>query len=588
MKQIKYIYWVLLFLTIGFTSCDKNEAENIDATENINVPEGYMKVSFPGEESAETRAVNGYDSRIGHLQYLLYKKDTDGKFKLDKANSKTVFEGKLNSNTQWPLKTPVYCFLPINQTYKIVFLGNIDKSIFPKQMTELLENVADGDLYENARILSPSVNFSSGNMYHSGVAEFATDPAIYTSGKMNVNILLKRIVSRNILTREGIDNTEDLKNESGYIRAYFANILRKGKPLGEQVFYGVNGALANQLYAYLLKDLVFPTAYVLDTYGYLNRAPQVAAWYATNKDTYIANYDNWNQIKGDLDKQEAQFKYNSDNFLPYLAELIEKIYTKDTAVLTAIIEYIINADLPDPTITLEPAKNKSFTLLKKAMVTSLYNALGNGTNSPLTPWYKFLGITVNQGKVPVSIDFDLNNVKYTTEDIGERKYSLTLGSNGADKSVEIITLGGQDSNEAAIFGFSALTLDEGSNTYSIPLPATFTGTAFKPNYSHTYKLVPDNIALGTLLLPAAGNTNKLFFRYDTIWNGVQTVFPASGEVLRSVPWRIVVILYCVHNEEWKLNQGIRPELVDATYSAEIVTPDFSNSNMTVTMRWQEE
>lgn len=87
-----------------------------------------------------------------------------------------------------------------------------------------------------------------------------------------------------------------------------------------------------------------------------------------------------------------------------------------------------------------------------------------GTNSPLTPWYKFLGITVNQGKVPVSIDFDLNNVKYTTEDLGERKYSLTLGSNGADKSVEIITLGGQDSNEAAIFGFSALTLDEGSNT----------------------------------------------------------------------------------------------------------------------------
>ena len=174
MKLIKNIGWSFLFLLVSLVSCDKAETERIHELPDTDIPEGYMRVTFPAEK-LETRAVNGQDGRISHLRYLVYKKGDQTTYKLYKND--VVFNNSSGTKVNWPY-ADLSIYLPINSDYKVVFLGNVDKSLFKDQTGELLTGAEVGtNSYEDARIVAPSVSFNEGthNLYYWANCSFNTN-----------------------------------------------------------------------------------------------------------------------------------------------------------------------------------------------------------------------------------------------------------------------------------------------------------------------------------------------------------------------------------------------------------------------------
>lgn len=225
MKTIySYIITLLVGITPFFVSCEqeeipqpnKNEGETNDEyfihpedTAGIVVPEGYRLVVFPGNK-IRTRALDPVTSsdKVTHLQYLIYKEtpktaDGTGTYKL--CERKTLFNEPGTKN--WPYKS-VPVVLEDGENYKVVFLGNVDKSLFDKQ-TELLTGVENEAAYENARIHLPNREFTGQNMYYMGKAAFTNTPAPgnETDKIVYVPITLQRIVNRVDLCKEGIGNS---------------------------------------------------------------------------------------------------------------------------------------------------------------------------------------------------------------------------------------------------------------------------------------------------------------------------------------------------------------------------------------------
>lgn len=215
---MKYLY-SLLATTLVFSlfSCGK-EAEEMpqngkpelpgkddefyilpEDTAGIVIPQGHMLAIFPGPRKTGTRApITGKDSRITHLQYLVYQKDATGVYKL--IEQKTVFNQ--TGNKTWPYKA-VSVLLPNDAglEYKYVFLGNVDKSAFTRQTNELLRNHQDN--YDSARIVMPDEEFTTQNMYYLSKGSFTSDEA--TNSVIQRNVVLQRIVSRLDITKPPFD-----------------------------------------------------------------------------------------------------------------------------------------------------------------------------------------------------------------------------------------------------------------------------------------------------------------------------------------------------------------------------------------------
>lgn len=188
-------------------------------TAGIVIPEGNMLAVFPGQRKPGTRSpVTGNDSRITHLQYLIYLKDTKGIYKL--YAQKTVFNQ--TGNKTWPYKA-VGVLLPNDPglQFKFVFLGNVDKSVFANQSTDVLLSYRNS--YDSARIVLPDEEFTDQTMYYTAKGDFTSDEAV--NSIIQRNIVLQRIVSRVDITKQSFDTVPTDAYQTAFLKRVVSDVL---------------------------------------------------------------------------------------------------------------------------------------------------------------------------------------------------------------------------------------------------------------------------------------------------------------------------------------------------------------------------
>lgn len=199
--------FLLLFI---LNSCDTQEIkiaedalskEEEDESTNPNLPEGYFEVRFATSvNNTQTKApVSGVDSRVQHIQYIIYK--STGEY----VKEKTILVPSQGAPS-WPLAA-IKDTLP-NGEYRVVFLCNVEKTLFPYASESSPENYADiltdyQTVYSNGRIHLPPAEFANNTEYYWDNVEFSnTSP--------NPAILLQRIIGSAKLERVFVDGQSAL------------------------------------------------------------------------------------------------------------------------------------------------------------------------------------------------------------------------------------------------------------------------------------------------------------------------------------------------------------------------------------------
>lgn len=199
----KYYYILGLFALLLWMGCEKPEQEipadpQIPGGEIQDIPEGYFIATFNGLQPDTKAPVVGPDSRIQHIRYIVYKRS--GEFVKERillANGTT---------TTWPFQ-PVKDTLP-RGSYKAVFLGNVDSTLFPyatrnseRNYSSVLKNYKVN--YNNARIYLPNAEFKDNTEYYWANVNFSdtipTPP-----------VLLQRIIGMMNVHRNFVDSQEAL------------------------------------------------------------------------------------------------------------------------------------------------------------------------------------------------------------------------------------------------------------------------------------------------------------------------------------------------------------------------------------------
>ncbi|MBK5722991.1 hypothetical protein JGH11_19155, partial [Dysgonomonas sp. Marseille-P4677] len=165
----------ILFLNISlafflFTGCDRQEIDDIiDIPEKgeptvTQVPDGYFVASFiPSANNGQTKAaINGFDPRVQHIRYVIYK--STGEY----VKERTILVPS-QGIPSWPL--PVVTDTLPKGNYRVVFLGNVEKTLFPYATSSSPQNYADvltnyQTTYANARIILPLAEFSGNTEYY--------------------------------------------------------------------------------------------------------------------------------------------------------------------------------------------------------------------------------------------------------------------------------------------------------------------------------------------------------------------------------------------------------------------------------------
>lgn len=244
---------ILLFsiLTSFFwASCDNRETDDLididekeSPTSNSQVPEGHFVVNFATSTfDIQTKAaVTGPDARVQHISYVIYK--STGEY----VKEKTVLLPAQGTPT-WPLAV-VRDTLP-KGSYKVIFLGNVEKTLFPYATSGSSQNYADVLLnykttYADARIALPPVEFSNNTEYYWARASFS-------DAAPNPNILLQRIIGMLRLHRNFVDTNDAVNKlvQNILTQVGYRNIIKTA----------LTGSLANHsdgiLYALLRPILV--------------------------------------------------------------------------------------------------------------------------------------------------------------------------------------------------------------------------------------------------------------------------------------------------------------------------------------------
>lgn len=273
MKTKILLFGILTSLLL--TGCETLETDDlIDEEEqetpspNEEIPEGYFVVNFSASNSdIQTRAaITGPDPRVQHVRYVIYK--STGEY----VKEKTVLLPTQGTAT-WPLAT-VRDTLP-KGSYKVIFLGNIEKTMFPYSTSSSSQNYADILLnykttYADARIALPPVEFTNTTEYYWARASFSdTTP--------NPSILLQRMIGMLRLHRNFVDsnNALNILVQNILIQGAYRNIIRSAllgtasnnsngilygllEPILENRLTGLLTPIVKPLLNQLILDLVDP------------------------------------------------------------------------------------------------------------------------------------------------------------------------------------------------------------------------------------------------------------------------------------------------------------------------------------------
>lgn len=297
-----------LLITIGsfflflFAGCEQEKYDLSDSQEvpdqkpsdgqtSGKIPEGYFVVTFsPGFTGTRT-AVSGPDGRVRHLRYVVYK--STGEYVKEK-----MIVNPNDPTPSWPL-VAVRDTLP-KGSYKVVFLGNVEKTFFPHGSPTTYSDVLLNykGMMTDARIALPLAQITDNSEYYwANVAFSDATPQPY--------VLLQRIISMLNLHRNFVDGQTALNalvnnivtqiNYKNYIQTTVNGLLPgllRGVmdlgPVGNAVYNVVGGLdnavnafagalvvpVTNALYDQLLQDLVNQIGSALE--GNANQAGAVA------------------------------------------------------------------------------------------------------------------------------------------------------------------------------------------------------------------------------------------------------------------------------------------------------------------------
>lgn len=618
MRKITYIFGLLM--CIFFFSCEKEEFVtnsgnedsgndfyiNPEDTAGIIVPEGYSLVIFPGNQ-AMTRA--GSETRIQHLQYIIYQKDESGNYIQYEANK--IIKQDLSS---WPLKAEITS-LPKNHTYKVVFLGNVDKSAFGVNQTEeVLTGTGKGTNYTDARIVLPIVEFSDNNMFFHAKADFNTNTTAY------VPITLKRIVSRNDITKEGLSTAyaNGVTSDKEYKAAYLEQIVRE--KMKQSIFTGRNSTFRYQMAESVKADLIYPLIYM--GLAQESDANTLKGTY-TSIEKYISEWDSYKPTNANVLKyiREARGTYPdlvqaayANNFCiryaQYLYDTFVEEESKDNTSLEAALERIYSDN-----INIEEG-NFRYKSIDKSVSKAIDALNASYTSGELLPWrniaYNSKSIVqINEAMpMPGAVGFDLN-VDAAYNQTGNKYYSMKDAPDyGSDKYISLISFGeaATSSNKLGILKISSAS-SEGTNINHVPNTSTeIISTGFNAGELHRNirSVTTQNISNVNLINPKslmAGDTykqkvevsfyNVLHYALNPTENGTSlTIGNDTQFKIDNIPASAIgkvanlqsLLLNYFNNSKYPNLSNWK----DSEISFPMVTfqaPDLSPSNMNVTTTW---
>ncbi len=260
LKAIRFVFgaWII-FLLAG---CEKDTDFVIDPTDTppvdttpAGVPEGAFVVNFTASTfELGTRApVTGTDTRVRHLRYVIYK--STGEY----VKEKTILIPSQGVPT-WPL-TAVRDTLP-KGSYKAVFLGNIEKTLFPYATSGSSQNYADvlstyTSTYSAARIILPPVEFADNTEYYWSNVTFS-------DATPNPAVLMQRIIGMLRLHRNFVDtnNALNILVQNILTQVGYRNIIKNA--LTGSLSDNSDGILYKTIRPVLVNRLTFLLAGVVD------------------------------------------------------------------------------------------------------------------------------------------------------------------------------------------------------------------------------------------------------------------------------------------------------------------------------------
>lgn len=599
MKQIQNIGRVLLsLLMLGLVSCSQNEMDelgNPNSNSGTEVPEGHMLVSFPIQDEFSTRAElkpePGTKERIQHLQYLLYKKPDGGS---DTDCSAWILEKKgLVSENGSGIFFP-YSFalpLPIDNTYKIVFLANVSEGLFKGQQAgnALLKNAEVGqNTYSQTTIKAPDVAFGENNMYYLASATFDTHKNGDESTKDVAGICLQRMVSRSLLTTYGIQGNYDV-SETSYENRYYSSLLGEDAMIGKLVFANdINSALGEQFHRLIMEDIVYPFAYLLNKNNFLNG--EMLIWFNNAEEEFKQRYearglkyDNILKSLEDLSTEAADFTVlNRATVLQsFIQSLKENSADKD--YIGKMLAVVKSKDIRDVTI---PTETKgSFTIAKQKTLEQLRSDQRDGGLFGVWSKNDNLMLTVTarlNGKVPTAVDLDLN-VKEESESFS-REIALAKATDTEDSSLPIILLAGKNGNHT----FGLQTLDNSENLRPKPENGITNVEVLRPNISTTYRVTPTDIKWDGAI--KNNMSQKVIMAYGSLIDIIgdlssdfkQTLLEADIKIALSSVYGPTTNLIDFDREDGRLTANTPP--VGFTFNI----PDFSSAHLTGTLIWKAD
>lgn len=545
-KGMKHLYILLAGLALcgsALTGCSEDylpgEENTVNTGTEADVPEGYVRVSFVPREDTQTRAtVNGISNSIYRVQILLYKDNA-------LVESKTILDGTEGTGYAWPYEGGAYRKdLERGATYTIVYLGNIPQ-----------EKLTGTDDKTTAHIAAPDNDlFRETNMYYFFSKTF-TVPTDQNTMRLQIPVMLRRLASRHIIGGYGIPDGIEAEGKD-YSEKYFTSMLDEKHPLGigKKLFSGMTSEMGKSFKELLIRDIVFPNAYLLEK-SFIKLGSALATWWEANKDSYWEVYTNENP---NWTQEYLEQKWNAgaaSNWHGKYASVTGKekpealfnllnaiVDEQNESILTSILDGIKEKDYGyvDNGITQNPG---SYTSSRQEIVKALQNGL---QNSALGVWDRNSKISFTINKIPTSLDFSLNAV-------GSKEMVVTgLPINDATTSEPNFTfllLGTKSSDHS----FASSIEISGINT-----PETgFVGQVLTPNVSNSYRVKP------TGELEWNRTTDKkvaVYFSYHYVMTQLINAFslniPVTEWIAKDGPLYYAFIpLYNITNTNtWQINE----------------------------------
>lgn len=271
----KQLYLLSIFLMLTLAGCQDKTDEfvpNLPQPEiPANIPENYFVVTFTSPSRA---AVSGPDKRVRSLRYILYKET--GEYVKER-----VILTPGTTVPSWPL--PIVSDTLPRGSYKAIFLGNTEKTLFPYAKPGSPTNYTDilvkyQTVYDTARLYLPNAEFTDSTEYYWAKVPFSNinpTPSVLLQrilGKLNVhrntvdaqqalNQLVQNIVTqmnyKNVIsTQAKAILTDKVKTALGPVGALLLAPLGGITAATDTIVGRVLTPVVNALYSQLLQSLV--------------------------------------------------------------------------------------------------------------------------------------------------------------------------------------------------------------------------------------------------------------------------------------------------------------------------------------------